>query len=168
MIRYGQYEVPQAKDMVNFCVGQPDKKFLPLELIKESMNKFIQNNNNPSVLQYGDIPGYYEFRNSLSKFLNLEYTNYQTNIHNLVSNPNNLFITNGVSQALNLISNVFIDRDSIVVLENPTYFLSVRIFKDNGHNIQTISLQDDGANLSELEEIILNNTDKKVFFTQYL
>jgi 2-aminoadipate transaminase len=164
MIRYGQYEVPQAKDMVNFCVGQPDKRFLPLGLIKDSMNKFISNNLNPSVLQYGDIPGYYEFRSSLSKFLNSEYTKYKSNHNNLISNPNNLFITNGVSQALNLISNVFIDNDSIIVLENPTYFLSVRIFKDNGHHIETISLEDDGANLSELEEIIRNNIDKKVFF----
>ena len=98
MIQYGQYNVPHFDEMVNFGVGQPSTELLPLDIIKEGMNDVLQIED-PSLLQYGDIPGYLEFRKSLARFLSEEYCK--------IVNPNELFTTNGVTQALSLLCSIF-------------------------------------------------------------
>ena len=63
MVKYGQYVVPSHNEMVNFGVGQPSTDMLPLEMIKRAMKDNMKISD-PSLLQYGDIPGYLEFRES--------------------------------------------------------------------------------------------------------
>ena len=42
MIQYGQYNVPTYNEMVNFGVGQPSTELLPLDIIKEGMEKVME------------------------------------------------------------------------------------------------------------------------------
>ena len=53
---YGQYVVPPAEKLVKFNVGQPSPTILPLDIVKKGMD-YVQHLTDPSVLQYGDIPG---------------------------------------------------------------------------------------------------------------
>ena len=69
MTKYGQYTVPSSDICVNLGVGQPAKEFLPLDLLKKGIREQLEEND-PDLLQYGDIPGYLSFRKSLSRFLN--------------------------------------------------------------------------------------------------
>ena len=138
MVNYGQYIVPPYREMVNFGVGQPSTQLLPLDLIKEAMKENL-NITDPSLLQYGDIPGYYEFRKSLSDYLENKYGEKV--------DPNNLFTTNGVTQALTLISSLFTKTGDVVFVEEPTYFLAINIFKDFKLNIESIPMENDGINL---------------------
>ena len=89
-IQYGQYTVPSSDVLVNFGVGQPSNNELPLDIIKKGLSD-LSKDNDKSLLQYGDIPGYLEFRKSLSKFLEKRY--------NTDVNPNNLFVTNVIGTA---------------------------------------------------------------------
>jgi len=109
MPTYGQYDVPESDIMVNLGVGQPDNRLLPLHLVKDAMKKFIDEEHNPEVLQYGDIPGYKRFRIKVADWLSKQcYQNipdtldYERNFKFKV-NENELFITNGVTHALHLI-----------------------------------------------------------------
>ena len=107
MIQYGQYTVPKYNDMVNFGVGQPSTELLPLDIIKRGMEEILETND-PSLLQYGDIPGYYEFRKSLAYYLEDEYSREV--------DPNEIFITNGVTQALSLLCSLFTEKNDIILV----------------------------------------------------
>ncbi len=158
MVKYGQYVVPSHNEMVNFGVGQPSTDMLPLDLIKKAMEDNMKIND-PSLLQYGDIPGYFEFRESLAKFLSSEY--------NVEVSPHELFATNGVTQALSLLCTLFTKTNNIVIVEEPTYFLAINIFKDYNLRIISVNLEDDGVNLDELEDKLLEFKDEErvLFYT---
>jgi len=134
---YGQYVVPTSNEMVNFGVGQPYSKSLPIDLIKNGMLNFINNEHDSAILQYGYKSGYESFRNNLGKFIGDEI--------NEEVDPSSLFITNGVTGALNLICSVFgfnkrshYLHGTILIIEDPTYFLALNIFIEFGFFIETI------------------------------
>jgi 2-aminoadipate transaminase len=158
MVKYGQYVVPSHNEMVNFGVGQPSTEMLPLNLIKKAMKDNMKITD-PSLLQYGDIPGYLEFRESLANFLISEYNTYV--------DTNELFVTNGVTQALSLLCTLFTKTNSVVIVEEPTYFLAINIFKDFNLKIVSVKIDNDGVNLEELEDKLSEFKDEEriLFYT---
>ena len=102
MPRYGQYNVPDVDNCVNFGVGQPSPELLNLKTIKRGMQFTIDNITDKNLLQYGDIPGYTSFRNDLYNYLKV--------INGTEFTPENLFITNGISGALDFLCNIFRDK----------------------------------------------------------
>jgi 2-aminoadipate transaminase len=145
---YGQYVVPPAEELVKFNVGQPSPSILPLDIIKKGM-AFFQNLSDPSVLQYGDISGYKQFKECLAKFLIGQYGQEVNN--------NELFITNGITQAITFVCSLMMHAGSTVYVEEPTYFLAINIFKELGLKIVSIPIEDDGINLDILEKEIAKN-----------
>jgi len=143
-IMYGQYNVPPPKEMVKFGVGQPSTQMLPLELIRQGMD-YTRAITNPSLLQYGDIPGYAKFDDCLAKYLSNSYE------HQV--NPDELFITNGNTDAVAFFCSLFTSgREVIVYVEEPTYFLALNIFKDDFKlKTESIPICNDGIDMDELE-----------------
>ena len=150
MTQYGQYEVPGSETMVNFGVGQPSKILLPLSKIKSGISEVL-NIEDPSLLQYGDIPGYYTFRKDLSNYLTVKYEREVI--------PESLFVTNGVTGGLSLICSLFAKRNTTIFVEEPTYFLAINIFKDFNLNIRPITIEADGIDTNELEVQLSNLAD---------
>ena len=154
---YGQYIVPSSDQLVNFGVGQPCNDELPLDIIKKACNN-ISEINDYSLLQYGDIPGYHGFRKELSNFLSRRYG--QT------VSENDLFVTNGVTGAIALICSLYKNKIKKVYAEEPTYFLMINIFKEFGLEIETVSLEQDGINVDELEEKLKQDENEtKMLYT---
>lgn len=156
-MKYGQYIVPLAKKCINFKVGQPSPKLLPLNLISQAASeKFnLEKYNDPLLLQYGAIPGYFEFRQSLAYFLSANY-------HREV-NPEHLFITSGISSALSLICSLGLKRGDTICVEDPTYFLATSIFKDYGINCKPVKIEKDGLDLRELEHAFQDSNIKWLY-----
>jgi len=154
---YGQYVVPNVNECANLGVGQPSNNNLPLDIIKKSCLE-INNIDDKSLLQYGDIPGYKEFRISLSKFLNKEYDE-EVNI-------DNLFLTNGVTGGVSLIISLLINKTKKLYVESSSYFIMIKIFKEFGFDIDIIQLEDDGLDLDEFEDKLKNDeNDTKILYT---
>ena len=167
MPTYGQYDVPSQETMVNLGVGQPDNKKLPLQLIKNSIRKFLDEENNPEILQYGDIPGYKRFREKLAKWLTEEYycDVNEPAMEKYYVDCDELFITNGVTQALHLIMTSYMYQEDTILVEDPSYFIMINIFRDFGLEIMPISMEKDGLNIEELDSCIgtLHKQQDKVF-----
>jgi len=157
---YGQYNVPLSEDMVNFGVGQPNNDFLPLDLIKKGMKDFINNEDDKSILQYGKKSGYDSFKNDLANFISKQIKTYV--------DPNELFVTNGVTGGLNLICSVFGNpgypigkkKGTIIIVEDPTYFLALNIFKDYFYYIHKININ---KNYVQQVEHIINKYSTELY-----
>jgi len=94
IMRYGQYDVPTVDQEVNFKVGQPSPELLPLASIRTAAAAKLAEQD-PLYLQYGDIPGYMSFRETLAQFLTQEY--------GAPVDPGDLFATNGITGGLSLL-----------------------------------------------------------------
>lgn len=160
MSNYGQYVVSNASEMVNLGVGQPRNEVLkrPLEYTKKYLSELSYDETSvmePEVLQYGDIPGYYRFRKALSNYLNTK---------SYSSKPENFFQTNGVTEAVSLITLLLTRPTDLLVVEDPTYFLMINIFKELGRDVSKVNLLSSGPDLSELEKIIQENSHRTIMF----
>ena len=110
-----QTQIPS--DVIDLGLGDPPPALLPLELIRESAQvRFAQNDN--TFLQYGAEQGDGYFRLALGNFLNKSY--------GCDVKPETLFITNGISKALDLICTLFTQAGDTIFVEEPTYFLADR------------------------------------------
>lgn len=147
MPEYSQYDVPGPSEMVNFGVGQPSTRELPLELLQLGAKKMSEEKN-PELLQYGYISGYPRFRKKLASFLQHEY---QTPV-----NSDNLLITGGVTQGLSLICSIFCKSGDYILAEEPSYFLALNIFRDFGLKVIPVKIEQDGISITDLEAKIKN------------
>lgn len=130
-------------DIIDLGAGEPSLSLIPLEMINTSAQKVLSQSDN-SFLQYGSEQGDGHFRFALSQFLSKQYE--------FDISPEKLFITNGISNALDLICTLFTQAGDTIYVEEPTYFLAPRIFADHKLNIISIQSDDQGIDFELLEQ----------------
>jgi 2-aminoadipate transaminase len=130
-------------DVIDFGAGQPSPALLPLELLREAAANWFDNND-ASYLAYGVEQGDGFFRQVLAGFLS-------RHIHMPVCSDS-LFITGGASQALDLVCTLFSRPGDTIFVEEPSYFLALRIFADHGLNIVSLPMDDQGLIIESLEQ----------------
>jgi len=140
---------------INLGIGQPSADMLPVDLIRQASESFFADAQ-PLELNYGVIQGDARFLDSLAGFLTAAYASATT--------PDNLLVTGGNSQAIDLVSTVFARRGDTVFVEEPSYFLAFQIFRDHGLNIVGIPMDDDGPCIDELE-LALSKYTPAFFYT---
>ncbi len=151
---FGQYKVKDASETMVLGVGQPSPYIL-----KDAL-KFINYNihsDNSEILQYGFKSGFDSFRSLVEKLLT-DYT--KTYI-----NKNDVYMTNGVSQAVFMLASLFKNKlgyDTVYV-EDLTYFIMINIFKDLGFNIKSFNLK----KLDSLEEELIKNPKSIVYLIPF-
>ncbi len=123
--------------VIDLGVGQPQPALLPLERLGEAAAATFKAGE-PDFLQYGAEQGDAYFRELLAKFLTQGY--------DFPTAAEHLFITNGASMGLDLICTLYTRPGDVIFVEEPTYFLALRIFQD--HYLRPIPLPVDGEGLS--------------------
>lgn len=123
---YGQYEVKPASEYMMLGVGQPSP-----DVLLNSMNFINCPVKNHNVLQYGIKSGFMDFKKLVCKF----YKNFT----NVDIYPHNIYMTNGVSQAVYFLASLFKNKGyETVYVEDLTYFIMINVFKDLGFNIKVL------------------------------
>ena len=124
-------------------LGNPPLSLLPLDIIRSAAQKVLSQNDN-SFLQYGAEQGDGYFRLALSGFLGRGYGFQVT--------PESLFVTTGISNGLDLLCTLFTETGDTIFVEEPSYFLALRIFADHRLRVVPIETDEDGLILESLEE----------------
>jgi len=130
---------------INFGIGQPSADLLPVDLVRQASRSFFEDAE-PFELNYGVTQGDERFLDSLAGFL--------TNSYGVPTSSDELFVTGGNSQALDLVSVLFANPGDTVFVEEPSYFLAFQIFRDHGLNIVGIPVDDDGLSVDALERAL--------------
>jgi len=134
--------------------GDPDHALLPLEALQLSAESYFATGDR-HPLQYGTEQGDGYFRRDLSGFL--------AGAYGLPVDPDLLFITAGISSALDLICTLYTRPGDVIFVEEPTYFLALRIFQDHGLKIVSIPIDQDGLCLEGLEGNIIKYQPKLIY-----
>jgi 2-aminoadipate transaminase len=129
--------------VIDLGIGQPHLSLLPLERIHQAAElRFAQND--ASFLQYGAEQGDGFLRQGLARFLTGQY--------GLPVFPKNLFITNGASLGLDLTCTLFARPGDTIFVEEPSYFLALRIFADHHLRVVPIPMDENGLLVAALEQ----------------
>ena len=140
-IQITQVSVPE--DVIHLGIGQPDENLLPVDKMALAASHCLGPKNR-KILQYGRQQGDGNFRTALARFLTHEY--------DVTVNPEHLFVTAGISQALDLICALFTRPGDTIIVEEPSYFLALHIFADYQLNIIGTPIDHDGLIIEALEE----------------
>jgi len=136
-----QTQIPLG--MIDLGLGNPPLSLLPLDMIRDAAQNTLSQNDN-SFLQYGTEHGDGYLRVALANFLSDGY--------GFPVDPQSLFITTGISNALDLICTFFTQPGDTVFVEEPSYFLALRIFADHHLNVISIETDENGLIPASLEE----------------
>lgn len=136
-----QKEIPAG--MIDLAIGQPSPWLLPVEAMAKAA-AHCTGHPDCVLLAYGAEQGDGHFRVALSKFLGKIYLQ--------PIDAAQLLVTNGASQAIDLICTLFSKAGDTIFVEEPTYFLARKIFAD--HQLKPVSLpmDADGLIVDALEE----------------
>ncbi len=126
---------------INFGLGHPSADLLPVDLVRRASQSFFDNAV-PFELNYGVMQGDERFLDSLAAFLTDGYCSEVTS--------DQLFVTGGNSQALDLVSVMFANPGDTVFVEEPSFFLAFQIFRDHGLNIVGIPVDNDGLGVDAI------------------
>ncbi len=134
-LQTAQNNIPPG--MIDLGVGDPQFDLLPLERLQRAAAQHFAAGDR-AFLQYGLEAGDGYLRAALAGFLSGEY---QCPVE-----AGNLFITSGASGGLDLICTLFTRPGDVIFVEEPSYFLALRIFAD--HGLRPVALPMDGYGLS--------------------
>lgn len=104
---------------------------------------------------YSSPKGIKELRLQISSFLK-ELWKYEVNSSNMI-------ITSGSQQSINLVIDAFLTEKDNILLEQPTYFGAMKIFKNKKINMIGIPIYEDGIDLRELERKITEEKPKAIY-----
>ncbi len=113
-----------------------------LEKFKEACITVLDNNGAAS-LQYGSTDGYTPLRDMIAR----HSARYGINI-----TTDNILITSGSQQALDLLGKIFINRGDHILVESPTYIGALQAWRSYGAEFVPVPLDEHGMVTSELED----------------
>lgn len=141
-------------DLIDFSLGHPGNNQLPIVDIREMANRAFSDAGN-DLLQYGPKSGAKSFREALAQMLSSRL--------GVPTHPDTLFITAGASQALDMACEILSKPGDVVFVEEPTYFLALRIFASRGLRVKGIPVDSYGLDVEALEAALSETTPAFVY-----
>jgi 2-aminoadipate transaminase len=148
-------KVTEDPQIISFAGGLPNPSTFPVGDVAESAAKVLRDAGT-SVLQYATTEGYRPLR----EFIARRYAEKR----GLMIDPDEILITNGSQQGLDLLGKVLLDTGDTVLLERPAYLGAIQAFSAYEPEFASVALEDDGPNLAELRTA-LDTTHPKIFYT---
>ena len=136
-------KVTQKPEIISFAGGLPNPISFPQEELKISANRIMEKYGS-KVYQYSTTLGL----DSLRQYIADRYNK----IWNMGIGIENIIITTGSQQALDLIGKVFVNEEDNVMVEKPSYLGLLQSFCMYRANFVATKLDDDGLNIESLEE----------------
>lgn len=146
-------KVTEDSDIISFGGGLPNPKSFPHKEIAEVASEVLKYESS-EALQYSTTEGYKPLR---------EYIAQRYLKNGLKVDADEILITNGSQQGLDLVGKVFLNRDDGVIVERPTYLAAIQAFGMYEPRFHSVKLMDDGPDTPALEKL-LKNGDSKIFY----
>jgi 2-aminoadipate transaminase len=134
-------KLTQRPEVISFAGGLPAPDVFPTERFEEACSKVLRNYGK-EALQYGATEGYEPLRAMIAR---------HTSRYGINAGPENVLITSGSQQALDLIGKLLINPGDRVLVEAPTYLGALQAFNVYGAEYVSVPSDDDGIRTELLE-----------------
>jgi 2-aminoadipate transaminase len=135
-------KLTQRPGVISFAGGLPAPDVFPVERFKQACHKVLTEQA-ASALQYGATEGYEPLRELIA-------TNMSR--YGIKAKVENVLITSGSQQALDLIGKLFINAGDRVLVEAPTYLGALQAFNIYGAEYESVPIDENGLRTDLMEE----------------
>lgn len=131
----------EMADVISFAGGLPAPEVFPVENFKAACQKTLSEKSS-IALQYGTTGGYQPLREWIAKNnkLGIEFS------------PDNILITTGSQQSLDLLGRIFLNHGDEIIVESPTYLGALQAWNAYQANYIPVPIDNDGLIITEFEK----------------
>jgi 2-aminoadipate transaminase len=140
--------------IISFAGGFPDSAMFDVDGIQAAVNQALAEEPG-AALQYGATEGYQPLREQLSAFMASKGAQGVA--------PENLIVTTGSQQALDLLGKTLISPGDKVIVEGPTFLATIQCFRLYGAQLISAPIDGNGVQTDALEKLIVEHRPKFVY-----
>ena len=140
--------------IISFAGGFPDSAMFDVDGIQAAVNQALAEEAG-AALQYGATEGYQPLREQLSAFMASKGAQGVA--------PENLIVTTGSQQALDLLGKTLISPGDKVIVEGPTFLATIQCFRLYGAQLISAPIDGNGVQTDALEKLIVEHRPKFVY-----
>src|SRR5262249_47792418 len=135
----------EPAEVVSFVMSRPSRELFPLDDFRASCSAVLARSDLAAILQLGSPSGYEPLRRPLLD---------QARTQHLAAPGDDLVITNGCQQALDLIGRVLVHPGDAVAVEDPLYPGLKNMLARTGARLLGIPVAVDGMDMAHLERVL--------------
>jgi len=147
-------KVTMDHSIISFAGGLPNRQLFPVEEIKAAAQKVLDGQGR-DVLQYSNSEGYLELRKLISK----RYLQR----HNLTVPVENILITNGSQQGLDLLGKTLINDGDALIIEEPGYLGAIQAFSIYKPDFKAVPVSEEGMDIARLKTVMASCKPKLMY-----
>jgi 2-aminoadipate transaminase len=140
-------------EVISFGGGMPAWDLLPVETVKDVVGEILDDEG-PEALQYGASEGYEPLRVAVAE----RHARRGFDI-----GKDNVLITSGSQQGIDLVSKLFLDDGSIVLVEDPTFLTALQAFSLFQATYLTVPIDEEGMRVDLLPEMLARHDVKFIY-----
>ncbi|MBI4672105.1 MAG: PLP-dependent aminotransferase family protein [Chloroflexi bacterium] len=138
-------KLTEQPDTISFAGGLPAPEIFPVQEFLAATERVLHGENGALALQYSTTDGYRPLREMIARH-SLRY--------GIQVNADNVLITSGSQQALDLLGKIFINRGDRILVEAPTYLGALQAWNAYGAEYVPVPMDENGMNTDELEQAL--------------
>ena len=142
--------------IISFAGVLPAPELFPVKEMKATVDKVFEEHGQ-EAMQYGAAKGVTALREVIQQHVKEK--------ENVDSELDNVLVTTGSEQALDLVGKAFVDPGDTVLVEQPTYLCALDVFRSYGANFASVEMDEDGMKMDALEEALKANPNTKLIYT---
>ncbi|MEY3430967.1 MAG: hypothetical protein RJB30_899 [Actinomycetota bacterium] len=138
------FAVASRPEIVSLAGGMPNLSAIPMDVMAALVEKLVREHGT-EALQYGSGQGHPKLREQICDVMALE---------GIRANPDDVVVTTGSQQALDLISRIFIDPGDVVLVEAPSYVGALGTFAQYEASVVHVEMDQNGLIPEALRQAI--------------
>ncbi|MBE6693064.1 MAG: PLP-dependent aminotransferase family protein [Ruminococcaceae bacterium] len=142
-------------NVISFAAGNPSPLSFPVEKMKDVADEIFATQASVAF-QYGITEGYPRLREQIKTRLRERF--------NTGTDDDELIITTGGQQGIDLCAKVLCNEGDTVICENPSFIGALNAFRSYNTNLVGVDLEDDGINIEALENALKANPNTKIIY----
>jgi len=139
------FAVASRPEVVSLAGGMPYVSALPPELVSGALER-VMRDHGPEALQYGSGQGTPAIREQILEVMALE---------GIRASVDDVVVTTGSQQALDLVTKLFIDKGDVILAESPSYVGAIGVFRSYQAEVVHVATDNDGMVPESLRESIV-------------
>lgn len=143
-------------DVIPFAAGNPAPEAFPVDDVRK-ITSDILNNDSITALQYGISEGYTPLRNTIKAYLK--------NNFNTGTDDDDIIITSGAQQVIDLAAKILVNEDDVVISESPSFIGALNTYRSYKGRLVGVDVEKDGMNMDMLEQVLKTEKNAKLIYT---
>jgi 2-aminoadipate transaminase len=139
-------KLTERPEIISFAGGLPAPDVFPVQKFQEA-TRLVLSEHGVTALQYGTTEGYTPLREMICR---------HSARYGIAIEPDNVMVTSGSQQALDLIGKVFINPGDHILIERPTYLGALQAWNAYQAEYISVAMDDDGMRTDELASALRN------------